>query len=153
NRIVLLVICLFLTSPLPYRYLSEKTFGTEKSVDPDPTGCSEHKNFNDPLSQPNWNGWSNSPSNSRFQDGIAAGLDADRVHRLKLKWAFAYPGNIMAFSQATVVAGRVSLEALEAKSILSMHPRVVFIWTYTTNSGVRSAITIGPLNNGASFAA
>src|SRR5262249_27168872 len=127
NRIVLLVICLFLTSPLPYRYLSEKTFGTEKSVDPDPTGCSEHKNFNDPLSQPNWNGWSNSPSNSRFQDGIAAGLDADRVHRLKLKWALAYPGNIMAFSQATVVAGRVFVGSAGGKVILSMQPRVVFI--------------------------
>ena len=153
NRIVLLVICLFLTSPLPYRYLSEKTFGTEKSVDPDPTGCSEHKNFNDPLSQPNWNGWSNSPSNSRFQDGIAAGLDADRVRRLKLKWAFAYPGNIMAYSQATVVAGRVFVGSALGK-VYSLNAATGCVyWTYTTNSGVRSAITIGPLNNGASFAA
>jgi len=153
TRIVLLVICLFLTSPLPYRYLSEKTFGTEKSVDPDPTGCSEHKNFNEPFSRPNWNGWSNSPSNSRFQDRIAAGLDADRVRRLKLKWAFAYPGDVMAYSQATVVAGRVFVGSVRGKLYSLNAATGCVYWTYTTNSGVRSAITIGPLNNGASFAA
>src|SRR5262247_3891487 len=60
NRIVLLVMCLFLTSPLLYLYLSGKTFGREKSLDLDSdlAGCSEHKNFNDLFSQSNWNDWS-----------------------------------------------------------------------------------------------
>jgi hypothetical protein len=86
------------------------------------------KNFNEPFSRPNWNGWSNSPSNSR-QDRIAAGLDADRVRQLKLKWAFAYPGDVMAYSQAAVVAGRFSLEALAAKPILSMQNRLAVVPT------------------------
>jgi polyvinyl alcohol dehydrogenase (cytochrome) len=153
TRIVLLVICLFLTSPLLYLYLSGKPFGTEKSFDPDRIGCSEQKSFTEPFSRPNWNGWSNSPSNSRFQDRIAGGLDADRVRQLKLKWAFAYPGDVMAYSQPTVVAGRVFVGSAGGK-IYSLNASTGCVyWTHTTNSSVRSAITIGPLNNGASFAA
>jgi hypothetical protein len=71
----------------------------EKSIDPNRIGCSEQKSFTERFSRPNWNGWSNNPSNSRFQDRIAGGLDADRVRQLKLKWAFAYPGDVMAYSQ------------------------------------------------------
>jgi len=133
-------------------YLSGKPFGTEKPFDLDRVGCREQTGFTEPLSRPNWNGWSNSPSNSRFQDGIAAGLDADRMSQLKLKWAFAYPGDIMAYSQPTIVAGRVFVGSAGRK-VYSLNATTGCVyWTYTTDSGVRSAITIGPVNNGESFA-
>jgi len=66
-------------------YLSGKPFGTEKSLDLGRFGCKEQTSFTEPLSRSNWNGWSNSPSNSRFQDAIAAGLDATRLPQLELK--------------------------------------------------------------------
>src|SRR5690242_5310723 len=47
-----------------------------------------------------WNGWSPSPTNSRFQP---AGLSIDQTKRLKLKWAFGFEGDTSAFSQPTVL--------------------------------------------------
>src|SRR5512135_3927438 len=38
--------------------------------------------------QPEWNGWSPSASNTRYQDAHDAGLTLDGVQHLKLKWAF-----------------------------------------------------------------
>src|SRR5947208_2103159 len=34
----------------------------------------------------NWNGWSPSPSNTRYQSAEAAGLTAEQIRKLKLKW-------------------------------------------------------------------
>src|SRR5688500_6039764 len=39
-----------------------------------------------------WNGWSGDPTNARFQPAARAGLTAADVPRLKLKWAFGFPG-------------------------------------------------------------
>ncbi len=41
---------------------------------------------------PSWNGWGVDLTNSRYQDAKAAGLTAADVPKLKLKWAFGYPG-------------------------------------------------------------
>src|SRR3984957_14752011 len=52
-----------------------------------------------------WTGWGANSSNTRFQD--AAGIDVADVPRLKVKWAFAFPGDIQAYSQPTIAGGRV----------------------------------------------
>ena len=52
-----------------------------------------------------WNGWSPSVTNSRFQEADAAGLDAAGVRRLKLKWAFNLGDVTMARSQPAVAGG------------------------------------------------
>src|SRR5215469_10407748 len=49
-----------------------------------------------------WNGWSTSPTNSRFQDAASAGLSAADVPRLKLKWAFNLGAVTMGRAQPTV---------------------------------------------------
>jgi polyvinyl alcohol dehydrogenase (cytochrome) len=153
TRIVSLVTCLSLTPALLYLYLSDRPSRSEKSLDLSHIGCKEQTSLTETFSRPNWNGWSNSPSNSRFQDRIAAGLDGDLVPRLKLKWAFAYPGDVLAYAQPTVVADHVFVGSAGGKIYsLSASTGCVY-WAYSTNSGVRSAITIGPLNDGASFAA
>jgi polyvinyl alcohol dehydrogenase (cytochrome) len=46
----------------------------------------------------NWNGWSATPSNTRFQNAREAGLTVEQVRRLKLKWAFGFSGDIIAFA-------------------------------------------------------
>src|SRR6266700_2543714 len=58
-----------------------------------------------PENDPVWNGCGVDPSNTRFQPASAAGLDRDSVRRLKLKWAFGFPGAWSTFGQPTVVAG------------------------------------------------
>src|SRR4029078_13402618 len=60
-----------------------------------------------PLDQPNWNGWGANLAQHRFQPAAMARLSAADVPRLKLKWAFAFPGVNRAFAQPSVVGGRV----------------------------------------------
>ena len=77
----------------------------------------------DPLAGPAWNGWGNGNSNSRFQSAEAAGLTADDVPDLRLKWAFGFPGANSSGSQASVAGGRILIGsrtglvyAIDAKS-------------------------------------
>jgi polyvinyl alcohol dehydrogenase (cytochrome) len=52
------------------------------------------------LAAPQWNGWGRDLENSRYQP--APGLTREDVPRLKVKWAFAYPGS-MTYGQPTIV--------------------------------------------------
>jgi polyvinyl alcohol dehydrogenase (cytochrome) len=56
---------------------------------------------------PSWNGWGVDATNGRFQPAKAAGIAADQVPRLKLKWAFGFPGATAVHGQPAVAAGRV----------------------------------------------
>src|SRR4051812_8737681 len=69
----------------------------------------------DPLSGPAWNGWGHSILNTRFQSAAAAGINADQVSRLALKWAFGFPGATSAGSQPVVAGGRVYAATAEGE--------------------------------------
>lgn len=95
------------------------------------------------LGDDSWNGWGRDLSNTRFQAQHL--LSARDVPRLKLKWAFAYPGS-STWGQPTVVGGRVfvasttgQLYALDAKSGCT-------VWSLEVGTPVRTAVTIGPGN-------
>ena len=51
-----------------------------------------------------WNGWADA-ANTRFAK--ASGLTGQTTPKLKLKWAFGFPGVTTAFGTPTVVDGRV----------------------------------------------
>jgi polyvinyl alcohol dehydrogenase (cytochrome) len=91
-----------------------------------------------------WNGWSTDNENTRFQPAAAAGLTAEQVPSLKLKWAFAFPDTVTAYGQPTVVDGRVyngsndgTIYALDARS-------GCLYWMYQAKAMVRDAVVIGP---------
>src|SRR5262245_60582837 len=44
------------------------------------------------LAGPAWNGWGHGITNARSQSARAAGMTVDDLSRLKLKWAFGFPG-------------------------------------------------------------
>src|SRR5207245_10459754 len=58
----------------------------------------------------NWNGWADA-ANTRFQPARQAGLTRQTTPKLKLKWAFGFPGVTTAFGVASVVDGRVFVGA------------------------------------------
>ncbi len=96
------------------------------------------------FSGPHWNGWGVDLENSRFQPSEAAGLSADQVRKLKLKWAFAFPGAIGAYSQPVVAGGRVFIGS-PGGIVYSLDAATgCTYWSFEAGSGVRSAITIGP---------
>lgn len=99
----------------------------------------------DPLAKPHWNGWGNGLANARFQDAEAAGMTAAEVPKLKLKWAFAFPGETFVESQPTVVGGRIFVGspsgvvyALDAKTGCTH-------WTYAADAPVKAPVTIAAL--------
>ena len=70
---------------------------------------------------PAWASWGGNVANTRFQSAKDAGLDAQAVPGLTLKWAFAFPDTSTLRSQPAVYRGRVyvggqdgGLYALEA---------------------------------------
>jgi polyvinyl alcohol dehydrogenase (cytochrome) len=90
-----------------------------------------------------WRGWSPDPTNTRFQSAQQAGLTAEDVPRLTLKWAFGFPDATSAWSQPTVSGGRLfvgsqngTVYALDAKT-------GCVYWTFTAKGGVRTAMTVG----------
>jgi hypothetical protein len=76
--------------------------------------------FADPLNKPHWNGWGVDPLQRRFQPADMARLSASDVTRLKLKWAFGFPGASRAVAQATVSAGACLSAAKMEKSMRSI---------------------------------
>jgi len=87
-----------------------------------------------------WNGWSPSLANTRYQTAEQAGLNAESVGRLKLKWAFGYPGDVTAFGAPTVLKGTLfvgsaggAVQAIDVKTGC-IH------WIFQAKGPVRSAI-------------
>jgi polyvinyl alcohol dehydrogenase (cytochrome) len=97
-------------------------------------------------SAPQWNGWSVDAYNRRFQSAAMAGISATDVPRLKLKWAFGFEGDSLAFSQPTIVAGNVFVGSQQGK-VFSLDARSGCLrWSFQAETAVRTAVTIGPLS-------
>ena len=95
------------------------------------------------MNQPTWNGWRAGIANTRSQTASAAKLDAAAIPRLKLKWAFGFPGTTAVYGQARMVAGRVFL-GFDSGRVYSLDAvSGCMIWSFKADAGVRSAVTIG----------
>jgi polyvinyl alcohol dehydrogenase (cytochrome) len=97
------------------------------------------------LNFDDWNGWGRDPHNTRFQPN--PGIAPQNVPRLKLRWAFAYPGRV-AFGQPVIVGDLVLVGgtggyvfALDAQTGCTR-------WTYAAGAIVRTAVTVGPISDG-----
>ena len=90
-------------------FVTGKSFGRALDTAPSRQAmcASASDDFTNPLAGPLWNGWGVNTSNTRYQDGAMAGFAAADVSRLKLKWAFGFPGDVGADAQPTIVGGRV----------------------------------------------
>jgi polyvinyl alcohol dehydrogenase (cytochrome) len=107
--------------------------------------CAANPPLSDPSTGAFWNGWSNDPTNTRFQSAQAAGLTADQVPRLKLKWAFGVPDATEMYSQPTVVSGRIFIGG-DSGYVYSLDAATGCVyWSFLAQAGVRTAPTIGAL--------
>jgi polyvinyl alcohol dehydrogenase (cytochrome) len=121
-----------------------RTLGTVPATAAPTNVCtaSEQTSPATPLAQPHWNGWGANLAQHRFQPSEMAQLSASDVPRLKLKWAFAFPGVNRAFAQPTIVGGRVFVgSASNAVYSLNAHSGCQY-WAFKPDAPVRTAITI-----------
>lgn len=92
------------------------------------------------LDGPQWNGWGGGLANLRLQS--APGLKASDVPRLRLKWAFGFPGVYVAYSQPAVVGGRVFAGSASGK-VYSLDARSgCQLWSYDAGAAVRTGIVV-----------
>ncbi len=92
---------------------------------------------------PQWNGWSSSVTNSRFQDAASAGLTAAGLPKLKLKWAFNLGAVTSARSQPTIVGGHVFIASLTGAVYSLDASEGCTEWGFKADSGPRGGVTIG----------
>ncbi|MEO8051193.1 MAG: PQQ-binding-like beta-propeller repeat protein [Acidobacteriota bacterium] len=92
----------------------------------------------------NWNGWSPALDNARYMPTDKAGISVGQLSRLKLKWVFGFPGDIIAFGAPTVFNGTLFtgsaggvIYALDAKTGCTH-------WTFEADGPVRGAILAVP---------
>jgi polyvinyl alcohol dehydrogenase (cytochrome) len=124
------------------RKLDRDDAGDAKNM---PNVCASHPAVKN-LNAPSWNGWSDL-SNTRFQSAKAADLSAGQVSRLKLKWAFGFPGATALYGE-TVVDGRVYVSS-NAGYVYSLDAETGCVhWSFHSAAVVRSGVTVGPLKTG-----
>jgi polyvinyl alcohol dehydrogenase (cytochrome) len=90
-----------------------------------------------------WNGWSTSPTGSRFQDGPAAGLAVGQLPDLRLKWAFNLGAVTLARAQPVVAGGKVYVTTLEGKVYSLDLSTGCSYWAFKADDAIRGAVTLG----------
>lgn len=92
-----------------------------------------------------WAGWGNDLANTRFQPAKAAGLSAESVPKLKLKWAFGLPNGAETYSQPVIVNDRVFLGD-DNGYVYSLNASTGCVyWSMHTDAQVRTSMVIGPI--------
>ena len=127
--------------------LTGKRLSTETTADPG-LCTAPGAPWEDPFAKPFWNGWGVDVAQHRFQPAAMAQMAADQVPKLKLKWAFAFPGASRTWAQPTVVGGRIFVGSVSRK-VYSLDAQTgCTYWTFDADVPVRTAITIGKLGAG-----
>lgn len=109
--------------------------------------CSAPLTLDDPFEKPRWNGWTPDPTRAyRFQPKEAGGLTGADLPKLKLKWAFAFPGAASAaWAQPTVVGGTVFIGS-DNNHVYGIDAMTGCVyWSYEAHGQVRTAVSIGEI--------
>jgi len=100
--------------------------------------CTVNKPFNPGAGD--WNGWGVDPVNSRFQP--QPGFAAADVPKLRLKWAFGFPGDSIAVAQPALVGARVFVGSTSGIVYSLDAATGCAYWTYNVGAIARTAIVI-----------
>ena len=92
--------------------------------------------------KPVWDGWGPDPTNTRYT--TTSGITLNQASKFKLKWAYAFEGDVTAFGAPTVLGNTLFVgSAGGAVQALSTESGCVR-WVYQGSGPVRSAIVIVP---------
>jgi polyvinyl alcohol dehydrogenase (cytochrome) len=124
-------------------FLSGKPFGQDTQAAQANSCATTKAAFS--FSSTDWNGWGADLANGRFQPADRAGLTADQVPRLKLKWAFAFPNAPISWGQATVAGGRIFIPSAN-RFVYSLDAATgCQYWAYEAEFPARTAIFVAQL--------
>lgn len=107
--------------------------------------CPSGVKLNNPLSGPNWLGWSpDSTTSARFQTADKARVSAADISNLQLKWAFALPGAGSMRSQPIVAAGWLWIGSDNGMVYALDADTGCVHWSFEAQRPVVSSLTLGP---------
>src|SRR5438309_1574513 len=126
-------------------YLSGKPLGSATpNIIPKSAFCaSGTQKLRNSLTAASWNGWGADIANSRFVPAQVARMSADDFPRLKLKWAFGFPGATTGGTQPVLFAGRLYVGDAEGDLFALDAETGCIQWTIEAEAGIRGAVTIG----------
>ena len=85
-------------------------------------------------------------TNTRYQDAAMARLSAADVPRLRVKWAFAFPGELSVDSQPTVAGGRV-FAGTQSGAVYALDAASGCVrWMFQAAAAVRAAVSVGRID-------
>jgi polyvinyl alcohol dehydrogenase (cytochrome) len=109
---------------------------------PEQAYCAERSVKIGAAPNPAWSGWGPTLSNTRYNP--SSGITLNQVSKLKLKWAYAFEGDVSAFGAPTVLGGTLFVgSAGGAVQALSSDSGCVR-WMYQADGPVRSAMVAVP---------
>jgi polyvinyl alcohol dehydrogenase (cytochrome) len=106
--------------------------------------CAARPALAESAARPQWNGWGPTIANTHAQAAAQAGVTAEQVPALELKWAFGFPDATSAWAQPTIAGGRLFVGSQNG-TVYSLDARTgCIIWTFAAHGGVRASVSIGP---------
>jgi len=126
-------------------FITHSNLATWKPAPPPPTCTGDAARF-DLTKAPARVGWGY--DTKRFIPTSVAGLTADNVPDLKLKWAFAFPAAMRARSQPVVAMGAVFVGSQDGTIYAFDLNTGCARWTSRVSAEVRTAIVVEPWEDG-----
>ena len=126
------------------QYVTGKTLSARdlSTTPPQSAMCTAPGTFGPRSTAPGWSGWGNGTSNARYQEAAAAGINSANVSRMKLKWAFGFPGDLDANAQPTVYGDRVFVGS-QSGTVYSLSAATgCVLWFFKAAAAVRGAVTV-----------
>lgn len=116
--------------------------GTARATELPPPMCERGVSAFDRTRPPELSGWGFAHSNSRFIPAGVARLSPEDVPRLRLKWAFAYPGALRARSQPAIAGGAAIVGSADGRVYALDLERGCARWVFQAKAEVRSGVAI-----------
>ncbi|MDD9894571.1 MAG: PQQ-binding-like beta-propeller repeat protein [Gammaproteobacteria bacterium] len=108
-----------------------------------PPACDADHDFN-PALPPVSRGFGVDLENTRFQPADSGGLTAGNIHRLEVKWSFAYPNSIQARSEPVYGGGGIYVGSQDG-TVWSLDAETGCLrWMFNATAEVRTGIAITP---------
>ncbi len=128
-------------------FVTYKTTGSWSEPDPHANMCKGSPSLKETASD--WSGWGRDIENTRLQ--TYPGIAAADVPKLKLKWAFAYPGS-EAVGQPARVGNMLFVPSVTGMIFALDAETGCTWWTVDAGAPVKTGIAVGPTKSGQTVA-
>jgi polyvinyl alcohol dehydrogenase (cytochrome) len=106
--------------------------------------CKAEKAWFDKAALPDAKAWGIDSGDNRYISSEIGGVEAKDLSRLRLKWAFAYPGAVRARSQPVTAGGALFVGSHDG-TVYALDQKTGCVhWTFHANGEIRTSFVIRP---------